>query len=621
MLPALQYMQVFGLSQLPVPGTIPLDQGPNQGVQGAVPSGQGASSYGQGAFPVSQGTSPGGQGAAPSGQGTSPFGSGGFSFGQDTIPTEMGGFSFNPGANLFNQGTIPAGQGTFPFNQGTVPSAQDTIPSDKGAFSFNPGANLFNQGTVPSGQDTIPSDKGAFSFNPGANLFNQGTVPSGQDTIPSDKGAFSFNPGANLFNQGTVPSGQDTIPSDKSAFSFNPGANLFNQGTVPSGQGTDPDRQDTFAIGRSTLPGGQGTLGGYQNRNPDGTNAQFGNFASSTNQGDKAPVPGTVPLEQGSDTFSRGTIPTGQSIVRRNALNNSPVTGFAASLANNNKAIAKIRTALKRRKIYRNGVRRLVNRGSSPAVSFSAPNVVAFTSQSSLHICQSQHAMNAKTRRQPGGAALADELQSPPGKQADRNAKSELTSVQGTMPPESGGVSQALHATCDMTPAEGAPYNVTGTVDFLQAVTSLNYPLGLLEVRIRLDGFPADDNVVDHGMHVHTFGDLRDGCQASGPHYNPLKSVHGARASPVRHVGDFGNIREDRDGRVNTVFKDKMASLVGDHSIMGRALVVHEMADDNGIGGNANSLRNGNSGKPVACCVIAFAPTNNWQGIQSLGVF
>ena len=66
--------------------------------------------------------------------------------------------------------------------------------------------------------------------------------------------------------------------------------------------------------------------------------------------------------------------------------------------------------------------------------------------------------------------------------------------------------------------------------------TSLNYPLGLLEVRIQLEGFPNDDHVFDHGLHVHTFGDLTEGCGSSGSHFNPLKSVHGARSSPVRSV-------------------------------------------------------------------------------------
>ena len=47
---------------------------------------------------------------------------------------------------------------------------------------------------------------------------------------------------------------------------------------------------------------------------------------------------------------------------------------------------------------------------------------------------------------------------------------------------------------------------------------------------------------------------------------------------------------------------------------------VHERTDDHGLGGNQASLTNGNSGRPVACCVIAFAPASNWRGIQNLGL-
>ncbi|XP_070195014.1 superoxide dismutase [Cu-Zn]-like isoform X2 [Littorina saxatilis] len=180
--------------------------------------------------------------------------------------------------------------------------------------------------------------------------------------------------------------------------------------------------------------------------------------------------------------------------------------------------------------------------------------------------------------------------------------------------------SSQVHAMCSMVPDPNAPYNITGTVDLVQAVTSLNYPLGLLEVRVQLEGFPSDDRVIDHGMHVHVYGDISTGCSSAGGHFNPLKSVHGARTSPVRHVGDFGNIREDGQGRVNTMFKDKMASLVGDYSIMGRTLIVHESMDDLGLGGNEESLKTGNSGTRVACCVIAYAPATNWQGIQNLSI-
>jgi len=30
-----------------------------------------------------------------------------------------------------------------------------------------------------------------------------------------------------------------------------------------------------------------------------------------------------------------------------------------------------------------------------------------------------------------------------------------------------------------------------------------------------------------HGFHIHTFGDLSNGCVSAGPHYNPFNTTHG----------------------------------------------------------------------------------------------
>ncbi|XP_070207147.1 uncharacterized protein [Littorina saxatilis] len=167
-----------------------------------------------------------------------------------------------------------------------------------------------------------------------------------------------------------------------------------------------------------------------------------------------------------------------------------------------------------------------------------------------------------------------------------------------------------LFATCSMMPDPAAPVLVTGTVRFEQTVSSQNQALSQLQVAVQLRGFETRDNNVDHGMHVHMFGDIRTSCADAGGHYNPTNMTHGSPFSAVRHVGDLGNIFEDGGGQVNTVFMDPVASLVGEFSIFGRGLVVHAGRDDLGLGTGENrteSLKTGNAGARLACCVIAHA--------------
>jgi Cu/Zn superoxide dismutase len=44
-----------------------------------------------------------------------------------------------------------------------------------------------------------------------------------------------------------------------------------------------------------------------------------------------------------------------------------------------------------------------------------------------------------------------------------------------------------------------------------------------------------------HGVHVHTYGDLGNGCLNAGAHYNPFNKTHGSPMAAERHVGDLGN--------------------------------------------------------------------------------
>uniref|UniRef100_A0A6M2EHS1 superoxide dismutase n=1 Tax=Populus davidiana TaxID=266767 RepID=A0A6M2EHS1_9ROSI len=87
-----------------------------------------------------------------------------------------------------------------------------------------------------------------------------------------------------------------------------------------------------------------------------------------------------------------------------------------------------------------------------------------------------------------------------------------------------------------------------------------------------------------HGFHIHALGDTTNGCNSTGPHFNPLKKDHGAPCDNVRHAGDLGNIIAGSNGVAEVSIKDFQIPLSGMHSILGRAVVVHADPDDLGKG-------------------------------------
>ncbi|KAG8437842.1 hypothetical protein GDO86_008516 [Hymenochirus boettgeri] len=129
---------------------------------------------------------------------------------------------------------------------------------------------------------------------------------------------------------------------------------------------------------------------------------------------------------------------------------------------------------------------------------------------------------------------------------------------------------------------------VQGVVRFLQASESICIIEGTL------DGLSPGL----HGIHVHEFGDISDGCESCGGHYNPHGTLHGGPEDVERHVGDLGNIFASENGRASFRLKDKYLKV---HDIIGRSLVVDEGEDDFGHGDTGT----GNTGKRLACGIIA----------------
>lgn len=143
-------------------------------------------------------------------------------------------------------------------------------------------------------------------------------------------------------------------------------------------------------------------------------------------------------------------------------------------------------------------------------------------------------------------------------------------------------------STLENAVAELQGNNVMGVIRFTQAT----------ENACLIDGTIDGLTPGEHGLHIHEFGDLSQGCGGLGKHYNPYNMPHGGPDDVRRHAGDLGNVLADEAGRANFRFTN---SAVKTWDIIGRSLSVSTNKDDYGQSGNEF----GNSGPSLACAIIA----------------
>lgn len=114
----------------------------------------------------------------------------------------------------------------------------------------------------------------------------------------------------------------------------------------------------------------------------------------------------------------------------------------------------------------------------------------------------------------------------------------------------------------------------------------------------------------ENAIHIHEYGDLRNGCTSLGGHWNPHNTTHGTiwQKNMQRHAGDLiNNIYADEKGTFYFKYYDPLISV---KNIYGRSVVIHAKKDDLGFGNNAESLVTGNAGNRIACAIIGRASTN-----------
>jgi len=134
--------------------------------------------------------------------------------------------------------------------------------------------------------------------------------------------------------------------------------------------------------------------------------------------------------------------------------------------------------------------------------------------------------------------------------------------------------------------------NVNGHLEFSQTA-----PDATVVITGWINGTGLNQSLY-HGLHIHKYGDMSNGCISMGEHFNPTSKAHG------QHVGDLGSVNcTDPTASpfpVN-VTGSKASLFYGGTFVMGRGVVLHALEDD--------QVDDSSAGSKIACGVIASEST------------
>lgn len=150
--------------------------------------------------------------------------------------------------------------------------------------------------------------------------------------------------------------------------------------------------------------------------------------------------------------------------------------------------------------------------------------------------------------------------------------------------------SSAKAATAKATIESRSGSKVTGTATFTEKKG------GGVHVVVAVAGASEGD----HAVHLHEKGDCSaPDASSAGSHFNPTGDPHGAPTADKHHAGDFGNMKVGADGKGHLELDTTMLTVGdGDHSVKGKAIIVHEKVDD------LQTQPTGNAGGRIGCGVV-----------------